>query len=94
MDAFEIAKVLQAQIRIGQEFKAPVIRKIKPVSVSPKFNLDTHPDQANQSQNSSTSIKWILLTGAILVGIYLIYKIPKSENYQSYFERVRKKSSG
>lgn len=87
MDAFELNDFIQAQIKTGQEFKAPVIRKIKPVSVSPKFNLDTLPDQANQSQNSSTSIKWILLTGAILVGIYLIYKIPKSENYKNYFER-------
>jgi len=93
MDAFEIAKVLQAKIRIGQEFKAPVIQKIKPVSVSPKLIPDILPAQVNQYQPSFPWKNWILVCGVIILLISLVSKIPKNENYQNFFERVRKKSS-
>lgn len=94
MDAFELNDFIQAQIKTGQEFKAPVIRKIKPVCVSPNLITDTLSAQVNQSQSSFPLIKWMLIGGAIILVIYLISKIPKSENHQSYFEKRRKRSIG
>jgi hypothetical protein len=90
MDAFEIDKLLQAQIKTGQEFKAPEISKIKPGSASPNLIIDTHPAPVIQSQNSLTPIKWILLGGAIILGIFLISKIPKSNNYQVFSKKDEK----
>lgn len=93
MDAFELNDFIQTQIKNGQESKSPKIRKIKPVSVSHKLIPDILPAQVNQNQISFPLIKWILVSGTIILVIYLISKIPKSENYQSFFEKVRKKSS-
>ena len=90
MDAFELHNILHAQNKSGQEFKAPVIQKIKPVSVSPKLIPDILPAQVNQYQPSFPWKNLILVCGVIILLISLVSKIPKNENYQSYFERVRK----
>lgn len=94
MDAFELHKFLHAQIKTEQEFIAPVVRKIEPINVSPNLTPDILTPEVNLSQSSFPWAEVIILGGAIILGIYLISKIPRRDNYQTYFERRRKRSMG
>jgi len=87
MDAFEIDKILQAQIKTGQEFKAPEISKIKPGSASPNLILDIHSAEINQSKSSFPWTGVVIFCGVIILGIFLISIIPRSNNYQVFSKK-------
>jgi len=90
MDAFEIDKILQAQIKTGQELKVPLIREINPVSVSPNLILDTHSAEINQSKSSFPWTGVVILCGVIILVIFLISIIPRSNNYQVFSKKDEK----
>jgi hypothetical protein len=89
MDAFELNEFIQAQIKTGQEFKVPVIREIKPVSVSPDLIPDNLTTKVNQNQSSFPWAEVVILGGVTVLIIIIIIKIRESQNYNS-FTRKRK----
>lgn len=93
MDAFELHNILHAQNKTGQEFKAPEIRKIKPVSVSPNLIPDILPAQVNQSQSSIPWEEVVILGGVTILIIILIIEIQKSQNYNSFTRRRKHQHS-
>jgi len=93
MNALEIHNLIHERVKTGQDVKAPEIQKINHLSGSSDLIPDSRPSNGNQYQPSFPWKNLILVCGVIILVISLVSKIPKSENYQSFFERVRKKSS-
>ncbi len=94
MNALEFHKLIHQQIKTVQPVKAPEILKINSIPASTDLNPDPLTLNVNQSQSSFPWINWLLIGCVIILGVFLISKIPKVEHYESYFERVRKKSRG
>jgi hypothetical protein len=94
MNALEIHKLLHDRVKTGQVVKVPEIKKINSMTASTDLISDALIPNVNQSQSSFQWTKWILIGVIIILGISMINNIPKNENYQSYFERRRKKSAG
>lgn len=94
MNAIEFHKLLHEQVKTVQSVKTPEIQNIIPLPANPDIIPRSCLSNVNQSQFSFPWIKLMLVVGAIILVISLVSKIPKSENYQSYFERVRKRSIG
>ena len=87
MDAFELHKFLHSQINPGQEFKTPVARKVKPVSLSPNIIPDIPSAQVTQSQSSFPWDEVIIMCGVVVLIIIVINEIQKSQNYNSFTRR-------
>ena len=87
MDAFEINKILQAQIKTEHEFKAPVLQKIKPINIYSDLIPDILTTKVNQSQSSFPWAEMVLLVGFAVLIIMVIIEIPKSQNYHNFIKR-------
>jgi hypothetical protein len=87
MDAFEINKIIQHQIRTVQELKIPLIQENKPLSVSPKLINDTLCINIDQSQSTFPWDEVIILCGVAVLIIIVINEIQKSQNYNSFTRR-------
>jgi hypothetical protein len=84
MDAFAINKILQNQIKPGLEFKAPVIREIRPVSLNSDLIPDILPSKTNQSQSSFPWEELVILSGVAILIIIIINEIQKRQNYNIF----------
>jgi hypothetical protein len=93
MDAFEIDKILHAQIKNGQEFKAPALHIIKPINLNPVLVPDIPTNEVNQSQSSLLWTEMFLLGGVVALIIIVIIKIPKSMHYYSFLKRRKDQHS-
>jgi len=93
MDMLELHKLLHKQSKIVQR-PEPLISQNACFSDLKTFKTDTPitPVQVDKSDKPVPWVKWILIGGLVVAVVYLLYKYPKNENYQSIFERNRQKA--
>ena len=86
--------LLHDRVKTDQIVKSREIMNINLIPTSTNFKLGSHTPNVNQRQSSFVWLKWTFITVIVILGLYIVIKIPKNESYQSYFERTRKRSAG